>query len=105
VTDLREIATLVRNAPVEALPALVGALAEAEATARLRLAREAGPRATGEAEGPPPRLLTVSEAAGAARVTARSFLRITRGRGFRRKLGRAVLFEEAGLRRWLGGRT
>lgn len=95
----RQLVRAVSQAPAEELPALVGALAQAQAVALARLTRPPAP--VGEAPGPV-RLLGLDEAERLTGMTRRWLLRHTRGLRFRRDLSRkAVRFEEAGLLRWL----
>ena len=99
----RQLLRAVAEAPSVELPALMGALAQAQALALARLTVPPAP--VGEAPGPV-RLLGLDEAERLTGMTRRWLLRHTRGLRFRRDLSRkAVRFEEAGLLRWLKGRA
>lgn len=103
-----DLGRIVSEAPAEELPALVGALVEAEERARVRLrALETAPPMPRASEAVPERLLTAQEAVAVigGGVSLKWLYRHTRGLRFRRNLSRkCVRFEEAGLRRWLASR-
>jgi hypothetical protein len=97
VTD--DLVRLAVETPRAELPALLGRLAQAEATARLRLL-EAPPPVSAET-----RLLDATAAAAIAGCSERWLRSHTRGLPFRRDLSRKnARFDEAGLRVWLARR-
>jgi hypothetical protein len=83
--------------PREELPALLGRLVELEARIRLRLAETPAQPAA-----PASRAIDPDEGAAIAGQSRRWLLARTRGLAFRRDHSRkVVVFDEAGLRRWL----
>lgn len=99
----RQVLRAVAEAPRAELPALVGALAQAQAVALARLTTPDAPASDAQA---PTRLLALDEAERLTGMTRRWLLRHTRGLRFRHSLSRkAVRFEEAGLLRWIRGRS
>jgi hypothetical protein len=101
MVDLPDLARLARDTPRDELPELLGAIVEAEARVRLRLAEvPAAPASTSRG------VLTVDEAAEVAGTSKRWLLSHTTGLAFRRDLSRKQpRFDEAGLRAWLARRA
>jgi predicted DNA-binding transcriptional regulator AlpA len=103
-----DLSRLVAEAPTEELPAVVGALVEAEERVRVRLRSLEAAATVRPAEQAPERLLTAQEAMAlvGGNVSLKWIYRHTRGLRFRRDISRkCVRFEESGLRRWLAART
>ena len=96
-----DLARVAAEAEPEELPALVGALAQAQAVALARLTTpHPEPSLVSEAPG---ELLTPAQAAEAiGGVSPKWLYRHTKGLRFRRDLSRKVVrFERAGLLRWM----
>jgi len=106
-TDLTaQLEGIVSATAPDAIPALLGALeqAEAKAWARLTIPPQPPKRETSE------KLLTPAEAlaaiGGAPTRSLKWLYACTRGKPFRRNLSRKVIrFEERGLRAWLAARA
>jgi predicted DNA-binding transcriptional regulator AlpA len=96
----------VAEIPAADVPAILGTLAELQATLTLRLMT--GANAGGESEkasAEPDRLLTAEEAAPILGVAPRWLYRHAKGLPFARRLSRKALrFSEAGLRRYAQSR-
>ncbi len=99
-----DLGRLVAQAPPEELPAVVGALVEAEERARARLRTlETAPPTAKPAEAAAERLVTADEAVAilGGGVSRKWLYQHTKGLRFRRNFSRKkVRFEEGGLRRW-----
>ena len=93
-----DVLTLARETPAEALPELIGQLAQAHA---LALSRLVTPAHTNKIESEPERLLSAEEAAPLVGMTPAELVR-RRNLPFRRSLGRrTVRYSARGIERWL----
>jgi excisionase family DNA binding protein len=97
--DLRAI---VANAAPEALPALIGLLAEAQAAALARLTTPAPTNGNGHAESD--KNISTKEAARRLGVSE-DWLYRQKKLPFRRQIGRRVLFSARDLERWNRSRS
>ena len=98
---IADLSKMIREATLDELPELLGALEVAKAAAWVRLSTPPTPTTTATVSPAPPPMLTAEDAAALAGVSKRWLLRHTRKLRFRHDLSRKqARFEEAGLRRW-----
>jgi predicted DNA-binding transcriptional regulator AlpA len=95
---LSELDRAVREAAPEDLPALVGRLEAAKATAWARLVSPAAPNGNGRAD--PDENLSAAAAARRLGVSVEWVYRNARRLPFAVRIGRRVLFSADGLERW-----
>jgi excisionase family DNA binding protein len=88
--ELESLLTLARNLPVTELPQLIGALAEVNAVALMRLSAPA-------AVAQPDKLLDVQQAARRLRMSADYLYRHHSELPFTRPFGRKILFSSNGI--------
>jgi hypothetical protein len=100
----RQVLRAVAEAPPADLPALVGALAQAQAVALARLTMPAAP-STPPMSSDPSRWITAEEAAAIAAVSRKCVYEWAQGKRWAsRPTRRCLRINEAGFRSWLASR-